>query len=164
MPWNMEPYWRSSTQSIASKRAINRKIVEELSADLRQRGLKFVFLVFDRPEQAFKPLQWREQFLFSLMAEQEIPFISARTVIRQHESEPTFSCQAYYFSCHDHHPSSVYNQILARQIVDWMRVQRLLDDASRTRAREQSPHMTRMVDRSPWMHGQEPGFGRPDGF
>lgn len=144
LPPVLDSYVRPSAQQRSVKEAINRKIVQELSADLKRRGLTFVFLVFDQPEAAFQPLQWRERFLFNLLAEQEIPYISARTVIRQYESEETFSCQTYLFSCHDHHPSSVYNQILTRQLVEWMRVQRLLDDFEGTRAANESARLTRI--------------------
>ncbi len=138
------PHWRTAVQRIPEKKEINQRIIKELCADLRQRGVKFVFLVFDSPEQVFEPLQWRDQFLFHLLAQQEVPYISARTVIRQYESEETFSCQMYRFSCHDHHPSSVYNQVLARQIVDWMRVQRLLGDPAASRAGASGQHTTRV--------------------
>ena len=94
-------------------------MISRIVSDLRKRGIKFVFVIFDLPEDIYEPLKWRNEFLIELFGDLKVTCISARQVLQSREPKDTFEPSSYWFSPEDHHPNLRYNRLVAHEIARW---------------------------------------------
>lgn len=99
--------------------AVNKLLIEHLVAELRLLKIDFVFLVFHFEEDMMEPTtddNWRDQFLKKTLADNQIPYIWSKDIIRAHRlAHPENKHQAYILTGNGH-PSTLYNQLISDEI------------------------------------------------
>ncbi|MBI5571815.1 MAG: hypothetical protein HY914_17865 [Desulfomonile tiedjei] len=122
VPEAIGSYLRGTETMISRTLEVNRAILLEMASDLKRRQVKYVFLVFETAPQLFKPLDWRVQFLKDLFTRNSIDHILVRDIFAVHESNDSYDYRKYAVAETDHHPNELYNFLVCRKVLDWIKV------------------------------------------
>lgn len=111
-------HWDEATQN---KIALNSAVLKRVVKKLRDNNIDFVFLVFHylKPgDDEFKVENndnWRDVFLKEFLAENEIPYIWSKDLIKK-DTSYTGSNYEKFMILENGHPTSYFNEIIAQEI------------------------------------------------
>ncbi len=120
IPEPVASWLRGTEQERARIKEVNREIILKFASDLRKRGIKHVFLVFEHAKTIVSPPDWRLVFLVDMFRENGIPFMLTRDAVIQKEGSQDFDWQRYCLNKRSTHPNYLYNRLVASMIRDWV--------------------------------------------
>lgn len=111
--WVFDEPLRLKWRYVENLQALNREIIEDQLAHLRQSNVEHFGLVFQGVFQ--KDYEWRNIFIRDLFKELDLPYIAAKDIYRRHK-EKTGWDESRYFIPIDRHPNSYYNGLISEAI------------------------------------------------
>jgi hypothetical protein len=132
VPERVKAFLRGDRAKIRHKEQLSRAILLAAHEDMKKRGLRHVFLVF---EETFKVWQsgsqfvgggprptanWHRPFLEKLFADYDIPHIWASKVVEQHTEKGSYDWRKFVLNPRDNHPNYLYNRLIAERLVQWV--------------------------------------------
>jgi hypothetical protein len=106
-------------RSIAHIKAVNGLLIQHLVKELRALDIDFIFLIFHFEEDMMGPEDednWHDPFLKQTMADNQIPHIWSKDIIRAHRLAHPENRHGDYLIPGEGHPSSLYNRLIADEI------------------------------------------------
>ncbi len=119
LPYRFSIWFDGKEKSKDKIRLVNRLLIEHLVAELRMQGIDFVFLIFhfeDDMMAATSEDNWRDQFLKQTLADNQIPYIWSKGIIREHRKAHPENTHERYVIPGNGHPTSLYNQLISDEI------------------------------------------------
>lgn len=114
VPWRVRQYLNGEDGKRKKKLLVNKLILLNIIEELRARNLEFIFLIFHPRE---RPVfdDWRDEFLQELLTANEVPFLSARAIVKEDARRNNRQPGEYYISG-DGHPTVEQNILIANQL------------------------------------------------
>ncbi len=119
LPYRVSSWFDGREQTKARIMAVNRLLIEHLVAELRTMQIDFVFLIFHYEDDMMAPDSednWRDQFLKKTMADNQIPYIWSKGIIRAHRLAHPENTHETYIVSGNGHPTTLYNQLISDEI------------------------------------------------
>lgn len=114
VPWRVRQYLNGEDAKRQKKLLVNKLILLKLIEELRARNLEFVFLIF-HPKEGPVFDDWRDKFLQELLAANQVPFLSARVIVKEDAMRNNRQPAEYYIP-EDGHPTVDQNVLIANHL------------------------------------------------
>lgn len=99
------------------KLQVNQYLIPEFIREVQKRGSPYVFLIFHpQNEVSRNDEDWRDQLLHQIFATEHVPYISSKTVIREHAHDKGNDSLTEYYIQNDGHPTTLQNLLIAEEI------------------------------------------------
>ncbi|MEM6268444.1 MAG: hypothetical protein AAF998_03360 [Bacteroidota bacterium] len=119
LPYRIRKRMTGKDYWIEKKQAVNEALIKRVAEDLRAAEIDFVFMVFHFEDDMMSPNSednWRDQFFKRVLAENDIPYIWTKGIIRKHrQAHPENSHDAYIIPGNGH-PTTLYNTLISAEI------------------------------------------------
>ncbi len=103
------------------KKKITEAILVKVAEDLKARGYKHIFLVFEGLHRVWRqPLNWRITFLDELFAKSNISHIWARKAHEDAIGKGAYEYRDFIVTEKDQHPNRKSNELISRRILNWI--------------------------------------------
>jgi hypothetical protein len=119
LPYRFTTWYDEKEKSIANIQAVNAALIAHLAQELRSQSLDFVFLIFHYEDDMMSPHSednWHDQFLRKTLADNAIPYIWSKDIIRAHRIAHPQNHHEDYIIPGNGHPTTLYNQLIAAEI------------------------------------------------
>jgi hypothetical protein len=119
LPYRVTTWFDEKEKSIAHIEEVNRLLITQFVAELRAKQIDFVFLVFHSEDNMLSQQRddnWRDQFLRKTLAENSIPYIWTKDIIRDHRLAHPENTHETYLLPGNGHPTTLYNQLICAEI------------------------------------------------
>jgi hypothetical protein len=106
-------YW------IEKKQKVNEALIKRVVKELRAAEIDFVFLIFHFEDDMMSPKSednWRDQYFKRVMAENDVPYIWSKGIIREHRKAHPENTHDDYIIPGNGHPTTLYNQLISEEI------------------------------------------------
>jgi len=129
LPGWLKAFMRGDREKVKKKKEVARAILLSAEHDLRKRGLRHLFLVFEETFKAWQPpgdflngvgretARWHKPFLEDLFADRGIPHMWATKVIEQNTEKLSYDWQKFTLNPRNNHPNYLYNRLVAEQLL-----------------------------------------------
>lgn len=119
LPYRIRTWLNGKYQFIEKMKAVNGPLLKRVAADLRAAQIDFVFLIFHFEDDMMSPNSednWRDQFFKQVLAENDIPYIWSKGILREHRKQHPENSHDAYVIPGNGHPTTLYNQLIADEI------------------------------------------------
>lgn len=119
VPYRIKTWYDGKERSKDHIRNVNSVLIHHLAAELRALEIDFVFLVFHFEDDMMSPKSednWYDQFLRKTLADNQIPYIWSKEIIRNHRLAHPENSHKDYIIPGDGHPTTLYNRLIANEI------------------------------------------------
>ncbi|MFN8397925.1 MAG: hypothetical protein U0176_25130 [Bacteroidia bacterium] len=119
VPYRIKTWYDGKEKSIDHIREVNSLLIHHLAAELRAQDIEFIFLVFHFEDDMMSPKSeenWYDQFLRKTLADNQIPYIWSKEIIRNHRLAHPENSHDDYIIPGDGHPTTLYNNLIAAEI------------------------------------------------
>lgn len=114
VPWRGRQHLNGEDAKRQKKLLVNKLILLNMIEELRARNLEFVFLIF-HPKEGPAFDDWRDKFLRELLAAEQVPFLSARAIVKEDAMRNNRQPAEYYIP-EDGHPTVDQNVLIANYL------------------------------------------------
>jgi hypothetical protein len=119
LPYRVSTWFTEKEKSIEKIQKVNGLLIKHLAAELRAKDIDFVFLIFHFEDDMMSPKSednWRDQFLKKTMADNQLPYIWSKAIIREHRKAHPDNKHETYIIPGNGHPTTLYNQLISDEI------------------------------------------------
>ena len=114
---NIHDVTRCNTERHQRQCQVNQHLISEFIPDLKGLGIRYVFLSFHpQNEVSSNNDDWRDQLLHQTLTGENVPYISSKTVIREHARVHHKDSYSEYYVRNDGHPTSYQNHLISHAI------------------------------------------------
>lgn len=120
MPSKLQEWLRALPEDKTRMKITNEIIINQLSNDLKSKGIPHLYILFEWPKRMVKDPDWRVNFLVETFNKNGLNFITSRDILSHIEPcGQQFSWDKY--AVDDGHPNYLFNLLISQRVFEWIK-------------------------------------------